>query len=317
MTRQVMQLEDAVKTQIETLIKDHKVTLFMKGNKSFPQCGFSATVVGILKELAVDFHTVNVLADARIRDGIKVYSDWPTIPQLYVDGQFLGGCDIVREMHASGELATALGVKVEPVAPPTITISPAAAAAFKDAAEPGDTDRLRVEVDARFAVDLFFGPAKPNDLKVESNGIEILVDPASARRANGMSIDYVDGPQGAGFKIENPNAPASVKQIGPKELVSLLESAKAANQKVHLYDVRTEGERETASIDGSIFLDDAGRAKLEKTDINDALVFYCHHGVRSLAAAEHYLAKGFKKVFSLAGGIDAWSTDVDPKVPRY
>ena len=307
-----MQLEEAVKNQIEKLVKDHKVTLFMKGNKSFPQCGFSATVVGILKEMAVDFHAVNVLADPSIREGIKVYSDWPTIPQLYVDGQFVGGCDIVREMHASGELAGVLGAKVEAPKVPALTLTDAAAKAFKEAAEPGD-DVLRLEVDARFAVDLYFGPKKPNDLVATTNGVAIHVDPASARRADGMSIDYVDGPSGAGFKIDNPNAPASVKQIGPKDLASMLKGP----EQVHLIDVRTDQERDIAKIEGALQLDGEGRAALEKLDKNALVVFYCHHGVRSLAAADHYLKQGFKRVYNLAGGIDAWSTEVDAKVARY
>ncbi|MBL8742952.1 MAG: Grx4 family monothiol glutaredoxin [Myxococcales bacterium] len=292
--------------------------LFMKGNKSFPQCGFSATVVGILKELGTPFETANVLADPALRDGIKTFSDWPTIPQLYVNGEFVGGCDIVREMHASGELAKLLGVKVEPVAPPSITVSAAAAAAFKDAAEPGDTDRLRLEIGPQFNVDLYFGPAKPTDIEVESGGIKILVDPASAKRANGISIDYVDGAEGAGFKIDNPNAPATVKQIGPKELKAMLEaSGQNGQSKPLLIDVRTEGERETAKLADSLMLEGEGRKKLESTAKDAPVVFYCHHGVRSLAAADHYLKQGFKKVYSLAGGIDAWSTDIDPTVPRY
>ncbi len=305
--------QDAVKEQIQSLITKNQVVLFMKGNKSFPQCGFSATVVGILKELGTPFETANVLSDPALRDGIKAFSDWPTIPQLYVNGEFVGGCDIVREMHASGELAKVLGVKVEPVAPPSVTVSPAAVLAFKEAAEPGDTDRLRLEIGPQFNVDLFFGPAKPSDIEVESNGIKILVDPASAKRANGLTIDYVDGPEGAGFKIDNPNAPAMVKQIGPKELKAMLES----KSKPLLIDVRTEGERETAKLADSLMLEGEGRKTLESTPKDAPVVFYCHHGVRSLAAADHYLKQGFKKVYSLAGGIEAWSTDIDPTVPRY
>jgi monothiol glutaredoxin len=305
--------QDAVKEQIQSLISKNQVVLFMKGNKSFPQCGFSATVVGILKELGTPFETANVLSDPALRDGIKAFSDWPTIPQLYVNGEFVGGCDIVREMHASGELAKVLGVKVEPVAPPSITVSPAAVLAFKDAADPGDTDRLRLEIGPQFNVDLFFGPAKPTDVEVESNGIKILIDAGSAKRANGISIDYVDGPEGAGFKIDNPNAPAMVKQIGPKELKAML----ASNPKPLLVDVRTEGERETAKLADSVMLEGEGRKQLESTAKDAPVVFYCHHGVRSLAAADHYLKQGFKKVYSLAGGIDAWSTDIDPTVPRY
>ena len=90
------------------LVANNRVVLFMKGNKSFPQCGFSAAVVEVLKRHAVPFETVNVLQDQAVREGIKKFSNWPTIPQLYVKGEFIGGCDIVREMDASGELADKL-----------------------------------------------------------------------------------------------------------------------------------------------------------------------------------------------------------------
>jgi monothiol glutaredoxin len=104
-------MNDALKTRIETTIASNRVMLFMKGNPSMPQCGFSAAVVGILKELAVPFGSFNILADAELREGLKEYANWPTYPQLYVDGQLLGGCDIVRAMHAKGELAPALAPK--------------------------------------------------------------------------------------------------------------------------------------------------------------------------------------------------------------
>jgi monothiol glutaredoxin len=96
--------DDATRQRIEEIIGSDRVVLFMKGNRDMPQCGFSATVVQILDSLLPEYTTVDVLADPRIREGIKAYSSWPTIPQLYVAGEFLGGCDIVREMYASGEL---------------------------------------------------------------------------------------------------------------------------------------------------------------------------------------------------------------------
>lgn len=108
-----------VDTRIRGLIGDHQVVLFMKGTPVFPQCGFSATVVQMLSLLGVRFKGVNVLEDPEIREGIKRFSDWPTIPQLYVKGEFVGGCDIVREMYESGELSgllNAKGVSVEPQA---------------------------------------------------------------------------------------------------------------------------------------------------------------------------------------------------------
>ena len=101
-----MSIQDKIREQV----KGHPVVLYMKGTPQFPQCGFSATATEILKRCGVsDFYSVNVLEDADIRQGIKEYANWPTIPQLYVKGKFLGGCDIVTEMHQSGELAKELG----------------------------------------------------------------------------------------------------------------------------------------------------------------------------------------------------------------
>ncbi len=90
--------------RIDDLVKNNSVVLFMKGTKAMPQCGFSSRVAGVLNYMEVDYQDVNVLDDMDIREGIKVYSDWPTIPQLYVNGEFIGGCDIVTEMTLSGEL---------------------------------------------------------------------------------------------------------------------------------------------------------------------------------------------------------------------
>ena len=106
-----MQLDEATRNQIESLIKQNRVTLFMKGNKNFPQCGFSAQVVSILKQKSVDFLDVNILTDAELRQGLKEFSNWPTFPQLYVDGKLVGGCDIVTGMNESGELDSVLGTK--------------------------------------------------------------------------------------------------------------------------------------------------------------------------------------------------------------
>jgi monothiol glutaredoxin len=91
-------------TQIKDTVTGHDVVLFMKGTKEMPQCGFSSRVAGVLNYMGVEFADVNVLADENVRQGIKDYSDWPTIPQLYVKGEFVGGCDIITEMMMSGEL---------------------------------------------------------------------------------------------------------------------------------------------------------------------------------------------------------------------
>jgi len=104
-------MSEAIFQRIQNEIDTHPVMLFMKGDKLFPQCGFSARVVQILEHVGVPFHTENVLASAEIRQGIKDFSQWPTVPQLYVKGEFVGGCDIVTDMYQSGELETLLSEK--------------------------------------------------------------------------------------------------------------------------------------------------------------------------------------------------------------
>ena len=97
-------MEQSTKDKIQNLIDENDVLLFMKGTPVMPQCGFSAAVVGVLSHMGIKYNSVNVLEDPEIREGIKEFSDWPTIPQLYVKKEFVGGCDIIREMHESGEL---------------------------------------------------------------------------------------------------------------------------------------------------------------------------------------------------------------------
>ena len=104
-------LDDSTRERIQSEVNNTDVLLFMKGTPVFPQCGFSAAVVQVLTHLGVKFRGVNVLEDPAVRDGIKTFSDWPTIPQLYVKGEFVGGCDIIREMFETGELGDYLEKK--------------------------------------------------------------------------------------------------------------------------------------------------------------------------------------------------------------
>jgi monothiol glutaredoxin len=101
-------MADDVNPTIEDQVKKSNILVFMKGNPQFPQCGFSANTVGILQSYGVPFDTVDVLADPAVRQGVKEYSNWPTIPQIYIKGKFIGGCDILNELHEKGELAPLL-----------------------------------------------------------------------------------------------------------------------------------------------------------------------------------------------------------------
>ena len=104
-------MNEATKKKIDDLIEKNKVCLFMKGTPEVPQCGFSLAISNVLKHLKVEFHGVNVLDDDDLRQGIKQFSDWPTIPQLYIEQKFIGGCDIVKEMFETGELQKILNAK--------------------------------------------------------------------------------------------------------------------------------------------------------------------------------------------------------------
>jgi len=306
-------MNDAVKTQLDDLIKKNKVLLFMKGNKHFPQCGFSAQVIQILKETGTKFETVNVLQDPAVRDGIKEYSSWPTIPQLYVDGEFIGGCDIVKEMFASGDLQKKLGVEEKPITPPKVTLDDGAAKAIK-AADEGGGDVLRLEINGQYQYDLFFGPKKPGDIEVVSNGVTIAFDKASAKKADGITVAWVETADGGAFKIDNPNEPPRVKTLTAPELKKWMDEGK----KFELFDVRTDEERTIAKVDSARALDEAGAQHLSSLDKDTTpVVLMCHHGMRSRNAAEKILREGFKQVYNLDGGIDAWSQKVDTKVPRY
>jgi monothiol glutaredoxin len=311
-----MGLSEPLKERIEQLIQSDKVVLFMKGTRRFPQCGFSNSVVQILDGMLDSYKTVNVLEDPQIRDGIKEYSSWPTIPQLYIAGEFVGGADIVREMLQNGELAQKLGVGgPAPAKAPKISVTEGARNAFTDASgEAGPLELLRFEVSPRFEYGLFFGAKQPDDFEVEvGGGMKILVDKASAKRADGVVIDFVEGPGGAGFKIENPNEPARVKPLSAKQLKEMLDRG----EPFELLDVRSEKERGIAKIAAAKHLEQTLLPEIEALPKDTTLVFHCHHGVRSRSAAEHFLSLGFTRVYNLDGGIDAWSISVDPSVARY
>jgi len=309
-----MTLDPDTRKKIEQLVASDSVVLFMKDSRSFPQYGFSASVVNILNTLIPKYTTVNILSDQDVRTGMKEFSDWPTFPQLFINGEFVGGADIVRQMHESGDLEKKLGKLAAPAAAPTVTVSPRAAKELSEALkEGGDGDVIHLTITPSWEHQLDLGPREAGHLTVESHGVVVQLDRASAGRAAGLTIDYVEASDGAGFKIDNPNRPSTVRDVPPKELKSLLDSGKVS----HFYDVRTDKERSIARIDGAQQLDDKTMAAIEALPKDTPIAFHCHHGGRSRGAAEHFLKLGFKNVFNMAGGIEAWSRDVDASVPRY
>src|SRR3954471_22547371 len=123
----------SVRVRIETLLQQHPVVLFMKGTRSAPRCGFSAAASGVLNELLPAYLGIDVLEDPQLREGIKAYGNWPTIPQLYVKGELVGGADIVQSMYSSGELQELFGLPKPDRTPPALTITDTAAKAIREA----------------------------------------------------------------------------------------------------------------------------------------------------------------------------------------
>jgi monothiol glutaredoxin len=309
-----MNLDEATRGRINELIQGSPVTLFMKGNREAPQCGFSAKVVSILDDYLGDYQTVDVLSDGEIREGIKVYSSWPTIPQLYVKGEFLGGCDIITEMAGSGELFEALGVDPPDAIVPEIHVTDDAAEALRQAAaqnaEPGQF--LHLDVSRDWQTSLSMAAQTSMDIPVEANDVTLMVSRLSAARANGITISLVETTNGKGFKVDNPNAP-TLSEMSVQELKALLD----AKEDFEFIDVRTPNEFETARIAAAVLLDEAEYQRLSELPKETKIVFICHHGPRGVNAAEQFLSQGFTNVHNVTGGLDAWSAEIDESVPRY
>jgi Grx4 family monothiol glutaredoxin len=239
-----MSLNQPVHQQISDLVTSHRAVLFMKGTRQLPKCGFSAKVVRILDGLLPDYEAVDVLGSQELRDAVKDFSQWPTFPQFYLNGAFIGGCDIVREMNESGELAA---------------------------------------------------------LVVASSG--------AASQAPANNTEAIGGPLG---HLGSRHATPTVVQLTPHQLKLRLDRGEVA-----LFDVRPESERQIAKIAGSRALSGGCQKLLYDHPPDAPIAVYCHHGFRSQVAAEQLLLDGFRNVYNLIGGIDAWSQAVDPSVPRY
>jgi len=308
-----MSLTEETRGKIETVLDQNRVVLFMKGTPQHPQCGFSAKTSGMLSSLLPDYETINVLDDSEVREGIKEFGNWPTIPQLYIDKELVGGCDIVTQLFNSGELHELLGVEKPDRSPPEITISNLAADNIKAAMTDNQGLALHFSIDASWQSQFSLAPEEGHEVAAEANGIRILMDINSAQRARGAVIDWVDSIQGQGLTIELPAAPTPVKQMNVQDLKQRLD----ADDGLWLIDIRNEDERSKASISQSRVLDQALMLEVERLPKETPLAFLCHQGNASQGAAEHYRRLGFSEVYNVAGGINAWSLEVDSEVPQY
>jgi monothiol glutaredoxin len=296
-----MSLDSPTRERIETLLKDHRVVLFMKGDRQQPMCGFSAAATNTLNELLPDYHTVNVLDDPEIREGIKAYGDWPTIPQLYVEGELVGGADIIRQMYGSGELHQLFGVAAPDRTPPEITITDAAAEAIRQGTANAQGVALHLEIGPDHSAGFQLAPASESDIVAIANGLEIHFDPASAQRAKGIVIDWVSTVQGEGLSLKFPGA-QEIKSLSVQQLKARLD----AND-ITLIDVRPAAARaQLAPLPQARILEDEGYEALATLPKDTALAFICQRGISSQGVAERFAGHGFNNVHNVAGGMEAW-----------
>lgn len=302
MSSEQTSLDPVVREMIDQQIASHDVVLFMKGSPKMPQCGFSARTAGMLDGLlGGSYAAYNVLDDERLREGIKVYSDWPTIPQLYIKGEFVGGCDIVTEMYNAGELHELLGLEAPDRTPPEITVTPKAAEQIEGflSQYPGQYLHFSVtpDWDARFEV----GPRGGHEIATEASGLTFLMDLATAQRAKGATIDWVETMQGSGLKLDLPGAPPAVQSITARELNERL----AQGEDIWVVDTRPEPDRMAKPVTFAIPLDADTMTKLKEADLDQAVVFMCHVGITSQKIADHYRKQGLRQLFNLEGGAEA------------
>ncbi len=298
-----MPLDSETQGMIDNLLSSNRVVLFMKGTPQQPQCGFSAKTTAALTMLIPDFFSVNVLEHPQLREGIKVHSNWPTIPQLYINGELIGGNDIVQDMLNNGELADALGVEKPAATQPTITISDDGIAALKNAVASQPDGVLHLQVNASWTHQLSLDASRDGDIHVHVGGIDIHMDPWTAARADGLNMILEEDLTGTRFIFDNPNAPPAVKPMTVQDLKARLD----AGGDVVLIDVRSDEERSAGSIPGSRPWNDETRIFVESLPKDVEIISCCQAGGRSQALADALRQRGHTDLYNVTGGIAAWN----------
>jgi monothiol glutaredoxin len=291
--------------RIDTLLSDTRVVLFMKGHPGAPQCGFSAKAVGALKSLGVPYAHVDVAGRPEIREGIKAYGDWPTIPQLYIGGELGRRQRHHRADGQLGELHGALGLPPPDRTPPAIEISPSAVQMLRKAvADAGGDVVVRVDIDSAVPHAPAPGAAgcECRDGGSRRHPRGSSTSPARAAR-EGLRIDWADDDTRPRPGHREPECTAAGEGMTPAEAIERLSAARCASSTC----ARRKNAR-LAAIGGEVLNFDDGLEPIDALPKDTALAFLCHHGNRSAQAAEHFRQQGFREVYNIAGGIDAWRT---------
>lgn len=310
-----MTLSAADRQRIETLLRAHRLVVFMNGAPDAPERFFSHKICRLLDGLGLDYAYVDVSADSKLREQIKAYGGLQAIPQLYLDGQPLGGNEVVEQMAGADELHAALGLPVPDRTPPAVRLTPAAAEFLRGVVRgKGEGTVVDIAVDPQFRSSLRFGPRRNDAIAAEMDGVALQFDLASARRAEGLSIDWQDVERGPSLLLSHPRAPVPkpVRWISPSEA-----DARVRAGTLTIVDLRREEERALARLSVPFLYLDEGTHEIRHMPPQAPLAVLCHRGERCWHGAQHLVQLGHRDVYAIEGGIDAWAADVDASIPRY
>jgi len=310
-----MRSPSEIRQRIEPLLCANRLVLFMNGTPDAPERFFSHKICHVLDGLGLEYACFDVSSDSKLREDIKAYGGLHTIPQLYLDGELVGGSDVVERMAGTGELHAALGLAAPDRTPPTVHLTQSAARFLRDViSSKGGSTVVDIAVDAQFRSELRFQPRREDAVVTEVEGVLLQFDLASARRAGGLSIDWKDIERGPSLLISHPKAPTPrpVRWISPADADTRVRAGMLT-----IIDVRSREERALARLSVPFLYLDDGTHEIRNLSPDVPLAILCHRGDRSWYAAEHFVQLGHHDVYAVEGGIDAWAERVDVSIPRY
>ena len=313
------------KEAVKDVVTEDKIVVFAKGTKEMPRCGFSARAIQVVESVGKPFKVVDILSDPSIRPALVAFSSWPTTPQVYLDGEFLGGSDIIMELYESGELqkkiASSYGEEFKEVQDnQRVDVTDEALGKVKEFMET-DLEFLRLSVqvkdgDRAYSLELDSHTSAAADLKWKVKGLTVIVAKAMSELFDKLEVSWVNKDGNEGFAVKevgNPPALPIPIDIDKADLARLMRS-EIKDGKLWIVDVREDDEWKSGHGEEAVHLP---LSRLEKEwkdkgfDSKDTLVFYCAAGKRSLSAANHFRHKlGFPNTRSLVGGIGNYPSNI-------
>lgn len=308
-------LSSSTRQRIEALRPSHRLVLVMSGTTDTSLCGSSLRLCELLDGIGLDYACIDAASELEPGRRGKRGTGWLAIPQLYVDGEFLASGDLIEQMANAGELHFALGLPAPDRHPPEVTLSAAAAdflrAAIANSA-PGTV--AEIEVDAKWASCVRLVARRQGMIQAQADGVPLQFDLASARRSDGLSIDWEDVDRGPSWTMHFPGAPV----IEPVRPISAADADAAAREGLLLIvDIRHPQERALAQLNLPFLSLDESSHEIRNLAPTVPLAVLCHHGDRSVHAAEHLHRLGHRDVYYIEGGIEAWAKLVDTTIARY